>query len=317
MSRPNLWYAAADDQTVADHGIAVSDNDLSNAETSTSRELEAKLRERTRAHDNAQREVEELTRRCHEAEDKVESLGRLVDRMKDARSPTSMSIRSPTPPQDSDRRIMDAERRIQEMENQHKEKIHALESDYQTAVRYVKGTEKMLKRMKVSFNREIGSDVQDELNKQKAANTTLQAELDTMRGRDPNARSGRATPSSSDPEFSRRLEKLQGQYNSIQTELAVSRDALASRDRELEVLRMRCEAAEREVEVLREDLAQAQQRINTLLEMNGQGFGLHSEDESETEGPGRRGSAGSSEEASMAFDKVGNASYSVDSLLTV
>ena len=134
---------------MAEHGIAVTDSDLANAETSTSRELETQLRERTRAHENAQREIEELTQRCHEAEDKVESLGRMVDRIKDARSPTSMSMRSPTPPVDSDRRILDAERRMIEMESQHKEKMAALEGDYQTAVRYVKGTEKMLKRMKV------------------------------------------------------------------------------------------------------------------------------------------------------------------------
>jgi len=74
----------------------------------------------------------------------------MVDRIKDARSPTSMSMRSPSPPADSDRRILDAERRMAEMQNQHKEKMAALEGDYQTAVRYVKGTEKMLKRMKVS-----------------------------------------------------------------------------------------------------------------------------------------------------------------------
>lgn len=134
---------------LADHGIAVNDNELNNGETPNTRELEIKLRERTRAHENAQREVDELTRRCHEAEDKVESLGRLVDRMKDARSPTSMSMRSPTPPPDSDRRATDAERKIAELEIQHREKMAALEGDYQTAVRYVKGTEKMLKRMKV------------------------------------------------------------------------------------------------------------------------------------------------------------------------
>ena len=45
---------------------------------------------------------------------------------------------------------MDAERRMVEMQSEHKEKMAALEGDYQTAVRYVKGTEKMLKRMKVS-----------------------------------------------------------------------------------------------------------------------------------------------------------------------
>jgi len=132
---------------LADHGIAINDNDLSNGEASNTRELESKLRERTRAHENSQREVDELTRRCHEAEDKVESLGRLVDRIKDARSPNSM--RSPTPPPEGDRRAVDAERKIAELEVQHREKMAALEGDYQTAVRYVKGTEKMLKRMKV------------------------------------------------------------------------------------------------------------------------------------------------------------------------
>ena len=60
-------------------------------------------------------------------------------------------MRSPTPPPESDRRAMEAERKMTEMENAHKEKMTALEGDYQTAVRYVKGTEKMLKRMKVGF----------------------------------------------------------------------------------------------------------------------------------------------------------------------
>lgn len=64
---------------------------------------------------------------------------------------------------------------------------------------------------------------------------------------------------------------------------------------------MRVSEAEREVEVLRDDLAQAQNRITTLLEMNQPGFQLGSEDE---DGMGRRDSIGSSEEASMAFDKV-------------
>ena len=79
----------------------------------------------------------------------MESLGRLVERIKDARSPTSMSMRSPSPSGDASVRMADAERKMAEMENQHKEKMAALEGDYQTAVRYVKGTEKMLKRMKV------------------------------------------------------------------------------------------------------------------------------------------------------------------------
>lgn len=161
---------------LADHGIAINDNELSNGESSSTRELETKLRERTRAHENSQREVDELTQRCQEAEDKVEALCRLVDRIKDARSPT-MSMRSLTPPPESDRRAADSERKIQELEVQHREKMAALEGDYQTAVRYVKGTEKMLKRMKVGHHlvnwraklTRVGRAKQAEGRKQKSA----------------------------------------------------------------------------------------------------------------------------------------------------
>lgn len=151
----------------------------------------------------------------------------------------------------------------------------------------------------------MGTNGQDELNKQKAANVSLQTEMDGLTGRssnEPGGRtrdaSGRATPSSADGEISRRLDKLQTQYNALQAELSASRDVLSAREREVEVLRMRCEEAEREVEVLRDDLAQAQQRISTLLDMGEGGFGLGSDEDN------RRDSAGSSEEASMAFDKV-------------
>lgn len=65
---------------------------------------------------------------------------------------------------------------------------------------------------------------------------------------------------------------------------------------------MRVDEAEREVEVLRDDLAQAQNRITTLLEMNQPGFQMG--DDGYEDGAGRRDSVGSSEEASMAFDKA-------------
>ncbi|KAK4684618.1 hypothetical protein P7C73_g5552, partial [Tremellales sp. Uapishka_1] len=290
---------------LADHGIAVDDNELNNAESSSSssRELEAKLRERNRALENSQREVDELTRRCHDAEDRVESLGRLVDRMKDARSPTSPSMRSPTPPMDpnTDRRVAEVERRLQEQESAHRERLANLESDYQTAVRYVKGTEKMLKSMK------------NELTKQKNANASLQTEIDVLQGRSSAAgsrtrdASGRSTPLSAEIDLSRRLQTLTSQHNALQAELNASRDVSAAREREVDVLRRRVEEAEKEVENLREDLAQAQHRISTLLEMNQSGYQLGSEDEGEGEGErgfGRRDSTQSSEEASVAFDKL-------------
>jgi uncharacterized protein involved in exopolysaccharide biosynthesis len=103
------------------------------------------------------------------------------------------------------------------------------------------------------------------------------------------------------------MDTLQSQHNTIQAELAASRDVLAAREREVEVLRMRCEEAEREVEVLREDLTQAKERINTLLEMGGPGgFGAGSDEES---GEDRRRGSASSEEASMAFDRVSDVGF--------
>ena len=57
-----------------------------------------------------------------------------------------------------------------ETEKMYSEKLSLLEQDYQSAVHYVKGTEKMLKRMK------------DELTKYKRHNERLQADLDNVRG---------------------------------------------------------------------------------------------------------------------------------------
>lgn len=290
---------------LGEHGVNITDNELDNAEAPSTSELESQLREKARAHENAQREIDELTRRCHEAEDKVESLGRLVERMKDARSSSAGSVRSPSPggtqsdthahSHDPATRAVEAERRLADVETQYKEKIAALEGDYQTAVRYVKGTEKMLKRMK------------DELNKQKATNTALLAELDQLRGRssstEPGSRafaSGRGTPS--DGELSRRLTTLQSQYSTLQAELQASQDVLSARNREVDLLRMRSEEADRENEALREDLAQAQHRIATLLEMNQADMHLGSDDEERM--ALRRGSSASSDGGtSMAFDK--------------
>lgn len=59
-----------------------------------------------------------------------------------------------------------AEMQAQDMEKHFREKLEQLETDYQSAVHYVKGTEKMLKRMK------------DELAKFKAQNARLHLELE-------------------------------------------------------------------------------------------------------------------------------------------
>lgn len=291
-------------KVLSENGINVTDSQLENAEMPSASDLESKLRDKSRAHDNTQRENEQLAKRCDEAEAKVESLSRLVERMKDARSPSASSMRSPSPggsnSTDVQGRAVEAERKLAEVEEAHQKRLGALQSDYEIAVRYVKSTEKMLKRMK------------DELHKQKATNTTLLTELDGLRGRpgsvDPHhtgmrSLSGRNTPS--DGDVSRRIQALQNQYTSLQAELQASQDTLAARNREFDLLRTRSDEADRENELLREDLAQAQHRIATLLEMNQSGINLGSDDEDERAPLAlRRGSSVSSDGgASMAFDK--------------
>ena len=64
------------------------------------------------------------------------------------------------------------ESREQEADRAYKEKLEQLENDYQSAVHYVKGTEKMLKKMK------------DELTKYKGQNTRLQSELEATKSGD-------------------------------------------------------------------------------------------------------------------------------------
>lgn len=292
-------------KVLGENGINVTDSQLENAEMPNASALESKLRDKSRAHDNTQRENEQLAKRCDEAEAKVESLSRLVERMKDARSPSAASMRSPSPAgpaggAGTQTRAVDAERKLVEVEEAHQKRLTALQSDYEIAVRYVKSTEKMLKRMK------------DELHKQKATNTTLLTELDGLRGRpgsvDPHhtgmrSLSGRNTPS--DGDVQRKISALQHQYTTLQAELQASQDTLAARNREFDLLRSRSDEADRENELLREDLAQAQHRIGTLLEMNQSGINLASDDEDERLPLNmRRGSSASSDGGtSMAFDK--------------
>ncbi|EAL21307.1 hypothetical protein CNBD3610 [Cryptococcus deneoformans B-3501A] len=243
---------------LADHGIAVNDSDLEDIKAPSTRELEGKLREQTRVSEAAQREIQDLRTRCEEAEVKVESLGKLVERIKGARSPTSASMRSPTPTSGEMTRVSELEKKLIDMEKEHRDKVAGLETDYQTAVR------------------------------QKATNTTIQTELDHLRGR--SSISGRSTPSSSsviESDVQRRFNVLQNQHQKLQEDFSASQDVLSARNREVDLLRMRLDEAERDMESLRDDLAQAQHRIQTLLDVKG---GSDDEDDG-------------SLEATMAFDK--------------
>ncbi|KAH9208040.1 hypothetical protein DL95DRAFT_428852 [Leptodontidium sp. 2 PMI_412] len=140
----------------------------------------------------------------------------------------------------------------QETENTYREKLTQLENDYQSAVHYVKGTEKMLKRMK------------DELSKYKADNTRLKEQL-----AEAEEKGGVSRDASSGWEEERAA--LNKQIETLQTEIQSSE--LAASHQERDQLKQSHEQSQRQLttatQQARSDLAQLQEE-NTLLERRAQ-----------------------------------------------
>ena len=113
------------------------------------------------------------------------------------------------------------ENRMQEADSTYREKLEQLENDYQSAVHYVKGTEKMLKKMK------------EELTKYKTANSQLQSDLDTARSasREDGVGGSRALTAEKDS-LQREMEairtQLTGQISALEANLATVKQELAS-----------------------------------------------------------------------------------------
>ncbi|KAH7106738.1 hypothetical protein BKA62DRAFT_214496 [Auriculariales sp. MPI-PUGE-AT-0066] len=216
-------------------------------------ELESQLDERTRAHEQALREIEHLKRSHDEMESHMGKLSTQLDRVRSSQSPGSNES-------DPDARVATVERKLAEVEQTHRDRMTQMEGDYQTAVNYAKGTEKMLRRLK------------DELHKQRDINTELKTELKQFRATspDPNVRSrsvnGRGTPLGSEEasdvqrhnqrllsensDLSRRLETLQ-------RELEEGRDRLAASQRDANTRLDQMQELEDEIRKLEDQLDRA------------------------------------------------------------
>jgi Galactose oxidase, central domain len=173
------------------------------------------------------------------------------------------------------------ESREQDADRQYREKLEQLENDYQSAVHYVKGTEKMLKRMK------------DELSKYKTQNTRLQSELESARG----DRSGSqneedaARLASERDALQRSLDDVQRQtgfhISTLESQLSSIRAELAAAQAERDQHRLNHDELSKSVQQIRTELTQlksensmlenramdAEQRVTILLDQVGQSVG--------------------------------------------
>ena len=151
------------------------------------------------------------------------------------------------------------ETREQEAEATYREKLTQLENDYQSAVHYVKGTEKMLKRMK------------DELAKYKSDNTRMKEQLSEAEEK----ASSRESPSSWEEErasLNKQIESLQLEIQSsvgqLERQMAEIRKELAATQQERDKLKSNHEETQRllstSTQQSRADLAQLQQENSSL-----------------------------------------------------
>ncbi len=123
-------------QYLADNGVTVEDDQLRPSRLNGTvspeaiSELEAKLAERTRLHENSEREMVQLQRRKREVEAQVASLSEQLQNARSSRSPSSNA--------DGDARVQEVEEKLESVTQAFKGQIQQMEADYQIAVHYVK-----------------------------------------------------------------------------------------------------------------------------------------------------------------------------------
>ncbi|KAH7320431.1 hypothetical protein B0J17DRAFT_685680 [Rhizoctonia solani] len=218
---------------LVDNGIVIDEEDINGDNESRGgmvrvQQLENELRERTRLYQDLERELQDANRRREDAEARIHHLAQQLERAKSAASPSSP---------DAEGRAASAERKREETETRLNKRIQELDHDYQMAVKYVKGTEKMMRRMK------------DDYTKSKALNEKLQSDLDSMRGitsSEAGSRTrgatGRNTPLSDEG------------HDPVRTQLVESQRSLQRLTTDRNELKRQLEALQRDLEQSREDL---------------------------------------------------------------
>lgn len=160
----------------------------------------------------------------------------------------------------------EAATKAQESESTYREKLAQLENDYQSAVHYVKGTEKMLKQLKDQLSR-----YKTENNRLKEQLVDLEEKLEAME---------HAAPKDAPSDWETQQKNLQAEIDRLQTELQSTaakleeqvqtiRRELAEAHKDRDAAIQSTEEAMRRLETSKKDLDQLQQE-NALLERRAQ-----------------------------------------------
>ncbi|KAK0208871.1 hypothetical protein DFS33DRAFT_1380357 [Desarmillaria ectypa] len=243
----------------AENGVEVDEGDLlsgskvNGTSSTAAADLDHKLAEQQALREETEQELAQALHRTKELENRIGQLTSQLDHARSTQTPSRGDDMA------AEARLIQAERRFEETEKSYKERMAQMEDDYQVAVHYVKGTEKMMRRMK------------DELTKQKNMNTTLQSEFDAIRsGRspiDPRLRgvNGRSTPSDEGNDQMRaQLVEAQRQLQRLHNENKDLRARLESMERELEVLRDNLVSSRRESDDRLVQMEELQHEVDRL-----------------------------------------------------
>ncbi|KAL8990405.1 MAG: hypothetical protein Q9177_000935 [Variospora cf. flavescens] len=144
----------------------------------------------------------------------------------------------------------DYEAREQEADKMYREKLELLESDYQSAVGYVKGTEKMLKHMKDEL-----SKYKVEVSKQRKQNQRLQEDL--------NGAQSRSIEPEAAAEWEQERQALRREIDEMQASV---KDSVAQLERQMEEVQQELYAAQEERDHYRQGNQQVQQQLAQTIQ---------------------------------------------------
>ncbi|KAH7885957.1 hypothetical protein F5I97DRAFT_1808782 [Phlebopus sp. FC_14] len=201
----------------------------SRSDNSRIAELERQLDEHVRLHEHLEHEHAQATRRNRDADTQISTLTAQLARARSSQNPLVESDSL------AEARVIELQQKLDETERSYKARMQQMEEDYQLAVHYVKGTEKMMRRMK------------DELTKQKAANSTLQIELEAARGRS-------STESGSGTRINGRSTPSDDNHDALRIQLIDAQKQSQLLNAENKDLRQRLESLEKELASMKETL---------------------------------------------------------------